>query len=136
MSSGRRNSVARPAQYTESRVDTPTAPRASANRMVVPTGTSTPAPRSTRAKPTAIRSTSTSLPMSVPVPVSGTALRCGPDQLLDARGLGALLVFAVLEDGAEGDLDRALVDGRATERGECVGPVDRLRDARRLVELE
>src|SRR4051794_9040159 len=117
MSSGRRSSVARPAQYTESRVETPTAPSASANRMVVPTGTSTPAPRSTRAKPTANRSTSTSLRVPVPVPVpvsvsvSGTALRCGPDQLLDARGLRALLVFAVLEDGAEGDLDRTLVDG-------------------------
>ncbi len=42
MSSGRLTRVARPAQYTDARVDTPTAPSASAKRMVVPTGTSSP----------------------------------------------------------------------------------------------
>src|SRR5438034_4077020 len=105
MSSGWLTSVARPAQYTESRVDTPTAPSASANSTVVPTGTSRPAPRSNRANPTASRSTSTS--------TSGTALRGGPHELLDTRGLRALLVFAVLQDGAERDFDRALVDRRA-----------------------
>ena len=64
------------------------------------------------------------------------SFRRAADELLDAGGAGALLVFAVLEDGAEGDLDRALVDGGAAERGERVGPVDGLGDARRLVELE
>src|SRR5256714_163477 len=133
MSSGRFTNVVRPAQYTESRVDTPTAPSASANSTVVPTGTSSPAPRSNRANPTASRSTST-------VSVSGTALR-GPfrraaHELLDAGRLGSFLVFPVLEDRAQRDLDRALVDRRATERGERAGPVDRLGDPRRLVELQ
>src|SRR5215213_8920845 len=131
MSSGRLRSVVRPAQYTDSRVDMPTAPSASANSTVVPTGTSRPAPRSTRAKPTASRSTSG----------SGTALRRrsfrrGAHELLDPRRPSALLVFAVLQDGAERDLDRALIDRRASERGQRVGPVDGLGDARRLVELE
>src|SRR6478736_3657598 len=137
MSSGRLTNVARPAQYTDARVDTPTAPSASPNRMVVPTGTSSPAPRRTRANPTANRSMSGRS-------MSGTALRrlcrCpfrrAADELLDAGGAGALLVFAVLEDGAQGDLDGALVDGGASERGQRVGPVDGLGDARRLVELE
>src|SRR5215207_10383791 len=138
MSSGWLTRVARPAQYTEARVDTPTAPSASANRMVVPTGTSSPAPRSTRAKPTAKRSSP--IEGVIESVTSGTALR-GPfgraaHQLLDPGRPRALLVLAVLEDRAQRDLDRVLVDGGASERGERVRPVDRLGDARRLVELE
>src|SRR6476661_1194617 len=137
MSSGRLRRVVRPAQYTESRVDTPTAPSASANRIVVPTGTSSPAPRSTRANPTARRSPLNESSTST----SGTALgrgafRGATDQLLDPCRLRALLVLAVLQDGAEGDLDRALVDVRASQCGERVGPVDGLGHTGRLVQVE
>src|SRR5689334_19968552 len=112
MSSGRLTNVARPAQYTESRVDTPTAPNACANSTVVPTGTSSPAARSNRANPTARRSSPDAGVTGASV--SGTALR-GPvgaaaHELLDPRGPGALLILAVLEDRAQRDLDRALVD--------------------------
>src|SRR5262245_21978396 len=104
----------------------PTAPSASANAMVLPRGTSSPAPRSRRANPTAQRATST----------SGTPLHRRVHELSQAVSPRAVLVLAVLEDGAERDVDRALVDRRLTECGERVGPVDRLRDTRRLVQLE
>src|SRR5262249_33269928 len=116
------------------RVDIPTVASASAKSSVVPTGTSSPADRSSRANPTAARSASTRSS------TSGTArrrsFRGAADELLDPRGSRALLIFAVLQDGAERDLDRPVVDGRAAERGERVRPVDGLRDAGRLVELE
>src|SRR3954469_14077050 len=97
--------------------------------MVVPTGTSRPAPRNTRANPTASRSITGSSG-------SGTALRGRSHELFDPGRARALLVLAVLEDGAERDLDRVLVDGAAPERGERVRPVDGLGDSRWFVELE
>ena len=55
MSSGRRTRTPRPAQYTALRRSMPTAPSASANVMTEPTGTPSPARRSTTANVTAIR---------------------------------------------------------------------------------
>ncbi len=63
MSSGRRTSVARPAQYAPSRSAGPTAARARAKSNVEAGATSSPAARNVRANATAIRS---------PSPVLGT----------------------------------------------------------------
>src|SRR5688500_10022855 len=94
MSSGRRTSVARPAQYTPSGWSMPTAAKDSAYTTVAPVGTRSPAPRSTRTNATAIR--------------SGDATRCSGataedllDEGVDALGAEALLVLAVLDHGAE-----------------------------------
>src|SRR6478672_8373799 len=97
------------------------------NAIVLPSGTSSPAPRNRRANPTANRSSSTT---------SGTALDRRVDELTETVRAGAFLVFAVLQDRAERDVDRTLVDRQGAERGERIRPVDRLGDARRLVELE
>ena len=90
----------------------------------MPTGTSSPAPRSTRAKPTAKRSTSTVAGIGV------TARSRGPHEVADAVRLHPLRILSVLEHGAERRPHRAFVEGGASERGERHRPVDRLRDAR------
>src|SRR6476659_9477942 len=120
MSSGRRTSVARPAQYTDSRRSTPTAARACANTRVLPTGTSSPDARRRRAKPTAARS---SPGASASTTRSGTPLQRGVHELVEAVRARALLVFAVLQDGAERDVDGVLVDRDRTQRREGLGPV-------------
>ena len=48
----------------------------------------------------------------------------------------AFLVFAVLEDGAERDIDGSGIDLGAIQCEQRLGPVDGLGDAWRLVELE
>src|SRR5918998_1125997 len=101
MSSGRPRSVVRPAQYTGPERSTPVSVSAWANVTARPTGTSTPEPRRTRAKATAIRSVSGA--------ASGTALDGGPDDVGHAVAPHPLLVLAVLEQRAERDLDGALV---------------------------
>src|SRR5581483_9544744 len=126
MSSGRPSSVVRPAQYTAAGRATPTRARARANVTARPVGTSTPAPRSTRAKATAIRSTS-----GVGRPsVSGTAQDGRPDDVGHTVRAHPLLVLPVLEQRPQRDLDRALVEARPPEGGQRQGPVDRLGHAR------
>src|SRR6476469_1266617 len=108
--------------------------------MTDPTGTESPAPRSTRAKATAMRSDSGPRPRVPPSTAtsleSGTPRHRRADQVRDAVRAHPLLIFAVLEDRAERDVDGTIVELGASERGECLGPVDRLRDSRRFVELE
>src|SRR5579859_7014719 len=127
MSSGRRTSVARPAQYTEARRSTPTRPRELAKVATHPTGTSSPAPRRTRENATAIRST--------PVSWSGTALHRGPNQLADAHRSQALLVLPVFQNRSQREVDRVLVEFTPAERGERRCPVNGLRDAGRFVQV-
>src|SRR5438552_881078 len=100
----------------------PTAWNASTRSSTLPVGTSRPARRNTRANATAASSS-----------VTGHRTR---DERVGAVGAHALLVLAVLDDGAQRRVDRALVHLGPAERGERLGPVDRLRDTRRLVELE
>src|SRR5450759_1924484 len=125
-SSRRRRTTARPAQYRVSRCSRPTAANASPRVMVAPTGTSRPAWRSTRANATTTRSAS-SLAM---VALAGVEEGAKP------VAVGPLLVFAVLQDGAERHRDGLLVEGGRVERGDGLGPVDRLGDPRRLVQVE
>src|ERR1700736_406056 len=95
--------------------------------MVAPTGTSRPAWRSTRANATTSRSVSSG---------SGTVGSRRVDEGAEAVAADSLLVLAVLEDGAERDGDGVLVEGGGVERGDGLGPVDRLGDAGWFVELE
>ena len=104
-------------------------PRAPAPKAIVlPTGTSSPAAAQQPREPD-----------RDPVELDGFR-HCAPSRSAPARSRPcaprALLVFAVLQDRAEGDVDGALVDRGGAERGERVRPVDRLGDAGRLVELE
>src|SRR5688572_16405725 len=110
MSSGRARRVVRPAQYTAPDRSTPVRVSASANVTARPSGTSRPAPRSTRAKATAIRSA------AGPVGgVSGTPQNRGPDDVGHAMGAHPLLVLPVLEQRPERDLDGVLVELRPAE---------------------
>src|SRR6187549_630309 len=69
-----------------------------------------------------------------PLPVGGRArLFDEADERLVSNRLD---VLAVLEDRAERLLDDLRVDLLAAESGECLGPVDRLRDTGRLREIE
>ena len=89
-----------------------------------------PARRSTRANATAIRSGGRCrAARQAPRAIAG-------DQIGEPVRADALLVLAVLENRAERRVDRRLVEPRATERRERLRPVDRLGDARRLVEVE
>ena len=56
-------------------------------------------------------------------------------QIARQRALHALHVILVLEQYAEGIIDRRLVQVGAVHRQQCVGPVERLRDARRLEQI-
>src|SRR5581483_4295089 len=127
MSSCRDTSVARPDQYTRSRLSMPTLSSAVMYVETAPTGTSRPARRRTRTNATAARSKSEN---------SGTAFHGGEHDLVEAVLAYALLILAVLQHGAERRLDRALVERRHAQSRQRFGPVDRLRDARRLVQLE
>src|SRR5450631_3447406 len=102
--------------------------------MTEPTGTDRPAPRNTRANATAMRSGSS---RASPV---GSASRTAGHRGLDERGdsvrTDPFLIFAVLQDRAERDVDRPLVELGASECRKRLRPVDRLRDTGRLVELE
>src|SRR5437879_2909123 len=131
MSSGRPMSVVRPAQYTGPDRSTPVRARARAKVTARPTGTSTPAPRRTRANATAIRSTLGGVSIA-----SGTAANGRADDVSHAVGAHPLLVLAVLEQRAQRDLDRPLVEARPAEGGQRHRPVDRLGHPGRLVELE
>src|SRR5262245_9033083 len=112
----------------------PTAASASPNAIVLPIGISSPAPRRSRAKPTACRVRSPGTVRSVAA--SGTALHCGMDELAEPVRARSFLVFAVLQDRAECDVDRVLVDLGVSQRGERVRPVDRLGNTRWLVQLQ
>src|SRR4051812_41221304 len=103
----------------------PTASRASAKVTTVPTGMVRPLVRRTRANATATRSTAAS---------SATQDRLA-HQVAHSGRPNPLLVLAVLEHRAERGIDSALVELGATEHGQRGGPVDRLGDARRLVQL-
>src|ERR1700722_7071740 len=138
MSSGRRTSVVRPAQYTGARWSTPRTPRASAKVVTDPRATSSPAPRSNRAKATAMRSTPVTGAWSAAgrvMPASGTPLDGRPDHLAEPGRPEPLLVLPVLEHRAEGDVDSVLVEVGPSEGGQGRRPVDRLGHARRLVQL-
>src|SRR6185295_155958 len=106
--------------------------------MTDPTGTESPAPRSTRANATAMRSGLRSVTSVTPEAsaTSGTARHRRADELRDAVGADPFLIFAVLQDRPERHVDRAFVEPGPAERGEGLRPVDRLRDSRRFVELE
>src|SRR5688500_4489389 len=110
MSSGRASSVVRPAQYTAPERSTPVSVSASAKVTARPSGTSSPAPRSTRAKATAIR--------SAPGPggvFSRTSQNRGPDDVGHAVAPHPFLVLPVLEQRPERDLDGVLVELRPAE---------------------
>src|SRR3954447_13757848 len=92
----------------------------------LPMGTATSAFRSRRVNATAMRLTSMGW--------SATRHRLA-DELTQARRPHPLLVLAVLEDGAEGDVNGVLVELGSAEGGQGRGPVDGLGHARRLVEL-
>src|SRR5262249_50735344 len=128
-SSGRRTNVACPAQYTASRVSTPTAASASANTRVDPTGTSRPARRRSRENPTAARS-------RVGASDSGTAFEGHVDDLFEAGVPRPLLVLAVLQDRSQREVDVMLVELRTAQRQQRLRPVDRLGDTGRLVEVQ
>ena len=83
--------------------------------------------RSTLANPATIRSDSIAL----------NSPRCqgGPNQFVDACRPHPALVLLILEDRAQGEVERALVDPAAAQGGQGRGPVDRLGDARGLVEV-
>src|SRR5437660_12530638 len=83
-------SVTRPAQYTASTRSTSITPSASTKVVTLRTGTSMPAARNRRAKPTAASAGS-----------AGTGHRRGHD-VVEALTAHTLLVLAVLEHGAEG----------------------------------
>src|SRR2546425_6348263 len=87
-------------------------------------GTSSPAPRRTRANATAARSS------------SGTARRHSSNDFIETVSAETLLVLAILEDSPEGRLDRAFVQHGDTESRQGLGPVDALGYARRLIQLE
>src|SRR3954463_349872 len=123
MSSGLRTSVVRPAQYTPSRPASPTASSASANVTTVPTGIVRPRLRSTRANATAI-STDDSDESAAGGP-SGTGHGLA-HEVAYPRCPHALLILAVLEHRAQGDVDGVLVQLQAAEGGEGGRPVDRL----------
>ena len=97
------------------------------------TGVSTPSPRSTLAKHD--RQLGGRLPR-----FRSRSAGLAPDGLLDDVGeavLGdALVVLAVLEHGAERGRHRLLVELADAETAEGGGPVDRLGDAGRLVQVE
>src|SRR5216683_3142859 len=131
MSSGRRTSVALPAQYTDERRSMPTAPRALANVVTHPNGTSRPAPRRSRLNATVMRST----PVRPPEPTSRTPKHGRADQLADTRSPQPLLVLPIFQNRSEGDVDRRLVRFGPTEGGQRRGPVDRFRHAGRLVKV-
>src|SRR5439155_8849203 len=114
-----------PAQYTGSRRPIPTSPSASAKVITLPTGTSRPIPRNTRAKARAARSGSTG---------SGTAENGGADEVGHAMGEHPLLVLPVLEDAAQCHRHRRLVKRGPSESGERHGPVDRLGHPGRFVQ--
>src|SRR5947208_9365342 len=135
MSSGRPSSVVRPAQYTGPERSTPVRASASAKVTARPTGTSTPEPRSTRAKATAIRSASAGAAGSLR-PRSGTALDGRADDVGHAVAPHPLLVFPVLEQRAERHFDGVLVEGGAAKGAQRHGPVDGLGHARRPVQLK
>src|SRR6185369_3893156 len=104
----------------------PTASRASAKVTTVPSGMVRPRLRSSRAKATATRST------------DGAGALSGTEhglahEVAHARRPHPLLVLAVLEDRAERDVDRVLVELEPAEGGEGGGPVDRLGHPGRLV---
>src|SRR3954452_13403515 len=121
MSSGRRTSVARRAQYTDSVRPIPTAAGASTYAVTEPTGTSRPAVRKARAKPTLV-SVGVSDVMS--------------DQSCQARGAHPFLVLAVLHHRPQGGIGRRLVEVSAAQRGQRLGPVDGLGDAGRLEQFQ
>ena len=109
-----------------------TAPRPSTASTIRPGPTSIPTSRSTRPKVTTCRTIA--LPCTRPTVPPRSA------RLLDEAGEGLVAnrldVLAVLEHRAERLLDDLGVDLLAAERGERVRPVDRLRDAGRLREVE
>src|SRR5689334_18125291 len=133
MSSGFRTIVARPAQYTDCRLFSPTVPSASAKVSTVPIGTVIPTPRTTDANAAGRPPDSASEPaveLVVPATIgtggssgvgswgvgsSGATLDGRPHQLADAGRPHALLVLAVLEHGAEGRLDGVLVQLRPAQ---------------------
>src|SRR5215212_5672170 len=104
--------------------------RANSTRRSVPTRR--PAPLSTRPKATAASSIGGAC-------ISPSGISTRPAHPADERGEagvgGPLLVFAVLEDGAQGRLDEALVELSRAEGDERVGPVEGLGYARWFVEI-
>src|SRR5207237_5575161 len=95
----------------------PTVPSAAVKASTLPNGTTSPPPRSSSPKATAMRAGSAS--------ASATPIHRSSHQLTDAVGANPLLVLPVLEDGAEGDVDGVLVELAAPEGGQRHGPVDR-----------
>src|SRR3954471_955310 len=91
-------------------------------------GTATSALRSRRVNATAMRLTS---PAWAPSATGGGLA----DQVAQARRPYPLLVLAVLEHGAEGDVDGVLVQLGPPQSGQRRRPVDGLGHPRRLVEL-
>src|SRR5271165_5889377 len=108
--------------------------------MTEPTGTSTPAPRRTFENATTTRSGgvtsgSDALPLPPALPrLSATPEHGSPHEVAQARRPHALLVFLILEHGAEGHIDRSLVEPLHAEHGDGRCPVDGLGYPRRLVE--
>src|SRR5207249_4442760 len=99
----------------------------------LPVATSRPRSRRRRAKPMTSCSTARAPGLRA---ASGAAFDRGIHDLIDTVCPNPFLVFAVLDDRAERRVQRVLVDGLATQGGEGLRPVDRLCDARRLVQLQ
>ena len=57
-------------------------------------------------------------------------------QLVNAMLARALQILAVLQHGPECGVDHRFVKLAATQLGECLRPVDRLSDTRRLVQVQ
>src|SRR5438045_251455 len=136
MSSGRCTNVARPAQYTRVEVTNPTHPSARAKSSVAPTGTSSPAPRSTLANATATRPISGRSASGPSTGASSTARHRGSDQNVEAVRAHAGVVLVILQDRPERRVNRSLVEPGRAEHGERLRPIDCLGDPGRLVELE
>src|SRR5215218_1842322 len=130
MSSGREVSVILPDQYTSSRREGSISSTARANSTNRSVPTRRPAPLSTRPKATAASSIGGAF-----ISPSGISPAHPADERGESGVGGPLLVFAVLEDGAQGRLDELLVEFPRAEGDERLGPVEGLGHARRLVEV-
>ena len=122
MSSGRRTSVARPAQYTGARRSTPSDPEGLGEGGDRPTrhvqAGAAQQPGEGDRHAVHARHRARLGGRAGATPASGTPLDGRPDHLADARRPQPLLVLAVLEDGAEGDVDGVLVELGPPERGQ------------------
>src|ERR671911_720869 len=113
-----------PAQYTSSRRVTSNSSTARTNSTTRSGPAGSPILRNTRPKVTAASNMGGGT-------VSGTAAR----EQAEGHAHGALLVLAILQDRAQRGGDQILVELLGPEGHERLGPVQGLRDARRLVEI-